>query len=546
HGLYFAEEQAVADYYRGLATAGSPEEKYALRAVRDQGSIAAAIADLRDALKRNIELGRFDHVYRGALDVLERWQRDGKALPQGHLYRVRIAADPEHFLDWDKPLSDQSEAVQSALRSLGVDPATASLGEAFNVIGGERDRLVAEKLHAAGVPGIKYLDEGSRAGPELRVEPLGFGTDKFQLVDAQGRQVPGTFETRAAAEEALKRFRQTRNYVVFDDKLISITHKNGEPVRQAELPGRLHALSADARQWPALPEGARMVGHGDHGPILEGFRSWGDALSWLKAAQTGEVRGLLRHRDVPAPIDVVWGRATAKDAAGNVVQRGYGLAHIIADHPELDVARLPELLAQMREVPSPVRGRIRLESDRYGAALSPEWEGVRKHWVITAFGLRGKSGGKGEGGGPGGEPGPRPAADLQAPLSRYYGEEGAGPTESLESRAGADKPDWQSLAGAPEWRQFADAPAPYEDPQLVAESKEAEREPAPPAEPAQAVSAAEKAAQAADKILADMLPTLSDEERMQIDEALQQLDRDHEERGAIIKEGAACLAAAAA
>ena len=37
---------------------------------------------------------------------------------QGNLYHSRIHAHPDHFLDWDKPLSEQSEHVREALRAL--------------------------------------------------------------------------------------------------------------------------------------------------------------------------------------------------------------------------------------------------------------------------------------------------------------------------------------------------------------------------------------------------------------------------------------------
>ena len=47
----------------------------------------------------------------------------------GHMYEVNIGADPEHFLDWDKPLSEQSQHVQEALKPLGYQ----SLKDAFSI-----------------------------------------------------------------------------------------------------------------------------------------------------------------------------------------------------------------------------------------------------------------------------------------------------------------------------------------------------------------------------------------------------------------------------
>ena len=43
----------------------------------------------------------------------------GNPLSTGHRYEVNINADPTHFLDWNKPLSEHSAHVQKALASLG-------------------------------------------------------------------------------------------------------------------------------------------------------------------------------------------------------------------------------------------------------------------------------------------------------------------------------------------------------------------------------------------------------------------------------------------
>jgi hypothetical protein len=116
-------------------------------------------------------------------------------------------------------------------------------------------------------------------------------------------------------------------------------------------------------------------------------------------------------------IDVVWG------------DNQYGLAHIITKHPEV-VDRLPQLLAGMREVKSPVEGRMRFEGGGYVAVVSREWTGQEKTWLLTAFELRGKGGS-----GPDSPSGLRPAADVQPSLSRYYGEE-AGPNGNVGGIAG--------------------------------------------------------------------------------------------------------------
>jgi hypothetical protein len=111
----------------------------------------------------------------------------------GKMYEVNIKAEREHFLDWDKPLSEQSKHVQDKLKELNMfpDPAriekiikerqASGMGESkylLEKLADEQKRLqmpasqlhwemgpksnVSEQLKKAGIPGIKYLDQGSR------------------------------------------------------------------------------------------------------------------------------------------------------------------------------------------------------------------------------------------------------------------------------------------------------------------------------------------------------------------------------------------------
>jgi hypothetical protein len=94
----------------------------------------------------------------------------------GHMYEVAINADPAHFLDWDKPLSQQSPHVQQALAGLGVphpgDPTGVQILQ--NVHHSQYDangpigqvQRPEELLQQAGIAGIRYLDGGSRANGE--------------------------------------------------------------------------------------------------------------------------------------------------------------------------------------------------------------------------------------------------------------------------------------------------------------------------------------------------------------------------------------------
>lgn len=221
HGLYFAENPAVAEAYKGAsASAGraiATLDGVPLSEIKNKtGAIDwldsyGSINNTRTALA-----GR----YPDALKELDELVKSGR-LKEGSMYEVNIHADPAKFLDWDKPLSAQSAPVQKALEQFGIraqpeqmraydDALLEALTTNKNVtlpnqprdplgndiyhggprtggLGGYSNPIAASNaLRDAGIPGIKYLDGGSRSA--------GTGSS---------------------------------NYVAFDDKLIEILRKYG-------------------------------------------------------------------------------------------------------------------------------------------------------------------------------------------------------------------------------------------------------------------------------------------------------------------------------
>ncbi len=142
-----------------------------------------------------------------AEDVAKTYRDKLKGADGGHMYEVHLKANPDDFLDWDKPLSSQSETVRNAVTG-GVDPFLGGLiqkepggkahqtlrdlaakGKLPGVDGGDswdKSEAVSAYLADKGVPGIRYLDQASRATGE-----------------------------------------GTRNYVVFDPATIEIMRKYG-------------------------------------------------------------------------------------------------------------------------------------------------------------------------------------------------------------------------------------------------------------------------------------------------------------------------------
>jgi hypothetical protein len=87
------------------------------------------------------------------------------------MYEVNINASPEQFLDWDKPLSQQPQSIKDIIPQLTQRKELGAFGESgrgiYNFVGawhGRGDVNASNALREAGIPGIRYLDQGSRSG----------------------------------------------------------------------------------------------------------------------------------------------------------------------------------------------------------------------------------------------------------------------------------------------------------------------------------------------------------------------------------------------
>jgi hypothetical protein len=118
------------------------------------------------------------------------------------MYEVNLRVSPDRLLDWDAPLSQQPQAVRDFLARSNVTPQGVNrrepIGRDVYVDVGARVRdpnatgrveihqNAARALREGGIPGLRYLDGGSRAAGE-----------------------------------------GSRNYVIFNDQLIDILRRYG-------------------------------------------------------------------------------------------------------------------------------------------------------------------------------------------------------------------------------------------------------------------------------------------------------------------------------
>ena len=223
HGLYFAEAEDVAKKYRDdLAGWGSAGAERTLEAVG--GDVDRAILETQQKLDRLLERNA-SGAFKGAernfnmqrqiqedkIAQLEAY-RDAGGFNAGSMYEVNIAANPEDFINYNAPLNKQTGKVAEYISNyeamtgrpildplpdrdlIGEDLYSSIVSKEIKNASGdfnypsykEGSALASDYLKREGIPGIKYLDAGSR------------GTDAA-----------------------------TRNFVVFDENLINIVKKYG-------------------------------------------------------------------------------------------------------------------------------------------------------------------------------------------------------------------------------------------------------------------------------------------------------------------------------
>jgi hypothetical protein len=202
YGTYVAENPIVAIEYA--------------KANRGRG---AAVDNLLDALSPGIQVNAMkalnmkDGVMRQATldDLIAKNPKDAKILKNiieqkvGNLYKIDLPdAKIAKMLDWDKLLSEQPKAVQNILlpyqKEIGGSFGTGE--QTLKAIAFERrmkglddsPAAVAQQLKEMGIPGVQYLDAGSR-------------------------NVAGG----------------TRNFVVFpgEEKSMTILERNGQPAQMS-------------------------------------------------------------------------------------------------------------------------------------------------------------------------------------------------------------------------------------------------------------------------------------------------------------------------
>ena len=311
HGLYFAEAEPVARRYRDDLARLSPEYTIPSKRLKINGrnyydEINLMFPEMSETPKQlaigviDRNKGNIEEAYR---QLMERDSPTSKASAQivgalrnrkiqyeppfeGHMYEVRLRTTPEQLLSLDAPIASQPRNIREELKSAGILKAYRENLSDFSSPMQTRNRNArgenimsflehtkggpegaALTLTNLGIPGVRYLDEASRAAGRGTRNYVMFGDDLIDitrryaeggLADLDQKYADGGRVRRPAAAPVASPF--DADYI---ERLAAQAVGAGEPV--AEL------RSAEGRGFAPMP------------------RSFGEAGERMSAVIRGDV-----------------------------------------------------------------------------------------------------------------------------------------------------------------------------------------------------------------------------------------------------------------
>lgn len=184
HGVYLAEAPEVAEVYRSATNPIARKAEMTLQMTN--GNINKAIEFIKREKKTYERHGLSVQQTIDTLDYLKQTKK-GKKPEVGAFYKADLPDEMiDRMLDWDASIKSQPENVRKAvepfMNKYGV-AKTADIGTLISAMEREMpSSMVSEKLREAGIPGIKYLDAGSRGQG-------GSGTRNFVVFPGEEKKV---------------------------------------------------------------------------------------------------------------------------------------------------------------------------------------------------------------------------------------------------------------------------------------------------------------------------------------------------------------------
>ena len=219
HGIYFAENPSVASSYR--SPKHFPYEELIKKENKEYRDAQANLIKLDRAIRKiypdkipqnTVSAVEFVRINKKNFpsEIIEKInqaefaeQSAYQTLSRGPFYKADLPDEMiDRMLDWDKPLSEQPESVQTILKNLAKkdaekygegggldyymgDPDSYNGESVYRYLAEQQDSQVntSEYFKNLGIPGIKYLDAGSRGGDSAT------GTRNFVVFPGEEKKV---------------------------------------------------------------------------------------------------------------------------------------------------------------------------------------------------------------------------------------------------------------------------------------------------------------------------------------------------------------------
>ena len=172
HGMYLADAEGVARGYRDKLTPQNTRQQADIHAAIDATDVHPEVASIARnsvgasgpvCVSRRATAADVDPQYAGQFHQLAD-KVEAAMKPPAYMYEVQVNADPEHFLDWDKLLSEQHPVVRDALTQIGIAPTMMQVSE-----GQLRPFEDPDRGRAVGTP-LEWQDAPSLSMPRTLLE----------------------------------------------------------------------------------------------------------------------------------------------------------------------------------------------------------------------------------------------------------------------------------------------------------------------------------------------------------------------------------------
>ena len=225
-GLYFAGNEKVAQGYKGSTNYADKKRRFQkelpddasieeVMELAEEGVFSDDLNELLRALEADDWLG-FDYPSQaisaslsGNLKNYDASPRLVKATESGSMYEVNIDVEPDELIDWDTPISQQSKKVQDAVYA-NRDAVDQRIVDDY--FGGDRNNIINDEMTGQQyMANMDKVNAGMIDGTEYELAERG----------VKGVRYADAFTRHKTPDK------RSMNYVIFDDRLITIAKKYG-------------------------------------------------------------------------------------------------------------------------------------------------------------------------------------------------------------------------------------------------------------------------------------------------------------------------------